>query len=141
MQRGFTLIELTWVLAVMGALVAITVPSYRVLLRRAEAAEARAVLQAIAHAEHQHYRDRGAYLACAPTGEVPLEPAPFPADEPCWKALGIRLEGTTAYRYGVSLQDGSFTATAEGDLDGDGTASRFAMRGSDLVLQIEDELE
>ncbi len=141
MQRGFTLIELCYVLAVMGALAALTVPAYDVLLRRAEAAEAGAVVQAIAHAEHQHFRDRGSYLACGPFGDVPSAPAVFPAEEACWKALGISLEGTTNYRYGVELVDGSFAVTAEGDLDGDGVVSSFRMFGRDGQLRSAEPLE
>ncbi len=141
MRRGFTLIELTFVLAIIGALVALTVPAYRVLLHRAQAGEARSVVQAIAHAEHQRYRDHGAYLACGDVDDTTSDKRPFPAEFPCWRALGVSLEGTTGYRYAVTLQDGSFTVLAAGDLDGDGQRSRFSLRGRDLHLDVQDEIE
>lgn len=141
MRRGFTLIELSYVLAVIGLLTAITVPTYDLLLRRAKAAEAPATLGAIAHAEMQHLRDHGTLLACAPQGDVPVEPVVFPSDEPCWKALGIDIEDRVRYRYGVALEGGSFVASAEGDQDGDGVVARFALRGTDLQMDVVDELE
>ncbi len=141
MRRGFTLIELCYVIAVIGLLAAITVPAYDVLLRRAHVAEARAMVHGIAHAELRHLRDRGAYVACGPAAEIPSEPVVFPEDEACWRELGIRSEGLVRYRYAVSLDDDSFLVTAEGDLDGDGRASRFSLDGRDLSLHIVDELE
>lgn len=141
MQRGFTLIELSYVIAIIAVLAAISTPTYGALLRRAEASEARAMVHHIAHAELQHHRDRGTYLACAPLGDVPRSPAVFPAEEPCWKALSIRSEGPVRYRYGVTLDGGSFEVTAEGDLDGDGVASRYVLSGRDLELRVTDGLE
>lgn len=140
-QRGFTLLELCYVLAIIAMLAAITAPVYDVLLRRSYAAESRAVLHAIAHAELQHFRDRGSYVACGPFGEVPDGTAAFPAAEACWKALGIRTDGAVRYRYGVTLTEGGFEVTAEGDLDGDGETSRLTLSSQDLHLEIVDELE
>ena len=73
MRRGFTLIELCFVIAIIAILAAVTVPAYDVLLRRAHSAEARSMMTAIAHAQLQYQRDHGSYLACAATGEVPVQ--------------------------------------------------------------------
>jgi prepilin-type N-terminal cleavage/methylation domain-containing protein len=140
MQRGFTLIELSYVLAVLGVLAAITVPTYDLLLRRAHAAEAPAMMHAIAHAELQRLRDGGEYLACPATGDVPRAPVPF-TDAACWSALGIRPEGPVRFRYGVALEDGGYVVTAEGDLDRDGETSLYTLRGEDLVVVVERRLE
>jgi prepilin-type N-terminal cleavage/methylation domain-containing protein len=141
MRRGFTLVELCYVLAIIAALAAVAVPTYDVILRRAHVVEARAILHTIAHAELQHFRDRGSYLACGPFGEVVHEPTAFPWDEPCWRQLGVQAEGQQRYRYAVALQDESFVVIAEGDLDGDGVHSRLTLDGRDLDLQVVDELE
>ncbi len=141
MRRGFTLIELCFVIAIMGLLVAIVVPTYEVLLRRAQAEEAPAMLQAIAHAELQHFRDQGRYLACPATGEIPRGPAPFPNGQQCWQDLGIQVGGEVRYRYGVTMDGGDFLVTAEGDLDRDGAPSRYTLRGRDRSVEIEDGLE
>ena len=140
MRRGFTLLELSYVIAVIALLTAITVPAHDMLLRRAKAGEARATLSLIAHAELQHFRDHGVFVACGPSGPVPAEPIVF-SDEPCWKELGVRIEATVRYRYSVALDDGSFVVTAEGDLNGDSVPSRFTLDGRTLGLVVEDELE
>lgn len=140
-RRAFTILELCAVVAVIAVITAAAVPVYDVLVRRARADEARTVLHAIAHAELRHFRDRGGFLACAPGGEVPDGPGSFPSDEPCWRELGIQLSGDVRYRYGVTLQDGSFLVTAEGDLDRDGQTSLFTLRGQDLSVDVRDELE
>ena len=141
MRRGFTLLELSAVIVILVLLTCMTVPAYDVLIRRTHAAEARSMMSAIAHAQLQHQRDHGAYLACAATGEGPAPTARFPNQEPCWQALGIQIGGQVRYRYGVTLTDGSFSVTGEGDLDGDGTLSRFTLDGRTLQVSVTDELE
>ena len=140
MRRAFTLIELCYVLAIIGLLTAVTVPAYDTLLRRSRAAEAQAMVHAIAHAELQHLRDRGSYVACPASGELIDLPAPFP-DAPCWRALGIRVGGDVRYRYGVEATADTFTVLAEGDQDGDGLLARYTLDSRTLDLTVEDELE
>ncbi len=141
MRRGYTLIELSFVLAILAALTAATVPTYELIMRRARAAEPRGVVQAIAHAELRHFRDRGGYLACEATGDLPTTPVPFPNAVPCWRELGVQMTGDVRYRYEVRLDGDSYVVTAEGDLDQDGVIARFTLSGRDLALSIEDELE
>lgn len=140
MRKGFTVIELSCVIAVIGILAAATVPAYEILVRRARADEATGVLHAIAHAELRHFRDRGSYLACAAAGPVPQGPVQFPT-APCWKELGVEVGGEVRFRYSVELADGTFVAVAEGDLDADGQASSFRWNGRLSSLAIERELE
>ena len=140
MRRGFTLIEMAYVIAVIGLLSAITVPSYDFIVRRAYAAEAHATIQALAQAEVQHFRDTGSYLACEASGPIPVGPVTWPAQD-CWEALHVEVTDTVRYRYGVTVADGSFVVTAEGDLDRDGTLARFSLDGRNLHVDIEQELE
>ena len=143
-SRGFTLIELAMVLAVLGLLASLAVPSYRGVLLRARAAEARIGLEGIADAELRYFRDHGRFLACAP--EPPGAPprgttARFDATAPGWRELGFRMEGPVRYRYEIGLEGTTFVAIARGDLTGDGKSSTFTLRGDTLKLTVEDELE
>ncbi|MFT5680317.1 MAG: prepilin-type N-terminal cleavage/methylation domain-containing protein [Myxococcota bacterium] len=140
MRRGFTLLELCFVVMILGILTAITVPAYDVILRRSHQAEARSMLSAIAHAQLQHHRDTGDYLACPASGDVPVPTARFP-EASCWKTLGIQVGGAVRYRYGVEVIDGGFAVTAEGDLDRDGHTSRLTLSGDTLQIDIVDGLE
>lgn len=51
MRRGFTLLELCFVITLIGLLAAVTVPAYDVVHRRALALEAPTMLEAISNAE------------------------------------------------------------------------------------------
>lgn len=141
-RRGFTLIELSSVLAIIGLLTVISVPSYQFLVRRARASEAQVFLEAIAHAELAYFRDHGRYLECAPsTDEVPRGgPGTFDSSRAGWSLLGITGEAVH-YRYSVKLEGKSFVAIAEGDLDGDGELSVHRLDGSTFVTHAERPLE
>lgn len=141
MRRGFTILELSCVIAIIALLAALSIPLYETLVFRAQAAEAPAMLRAIAHAELRHFRDRGVFLACDPGGEVPRGAGTFPSAAPCWRELGIGLHGQVRYRYAVTLEGKSFVAKAEGDLDKDGTPGHYTLRGVDMGITAEDELE
>lgn len=60
-QRGFTLIEVMIVVAIVGILAAIAVPSYNEYIRRSHRAEAKNFLMAIAQRMEQNYTLSGRY--------------------------------------------------------------------------------
>jgi hypothetical protein len=67
--------------------------------------------------------------------------APFDESAVGWQELGIRPEGSVYYRYAVTLSGASYVVQAEGDLDGNGTTSRFTLDGRTHMLTVERELE
>lgn len=60
-QRGFTLIEMMIVIAVMGILMAIALPQYNDYLRRGQVAEATATLAELRVRMEQYYQDNRNY--------------------------------------------------------------------------------
>lgn len=64
-QRGFTLIELMVVVAIIGILSAIAIPAYLGIQKKAARSEAKATLSGIAMALENYYAETGAY--CDPT--------------------------------------------------------------------------
>jgi len=64
-HRGFTLIELMIVVAIVGILSAIVYPSYQEYVRRAARAEARANILDMAQNQERWFTNDGTYLAIA----------------------------------------------------------------------------
>ena len=138
MRRGFTLIELALVIAIIGLLTTMVVPAYDLLVRRARAAEVRSTLEAIADAELAHRRDTGSYLPCGSPGPGLFELDP---KAQCWSDLGIHFGAAPRFRYAVAADRGSFTALAVGDQDHDGKLARFRLEGAGLAFWSQDPFE
>ena len=69
--RGFTLIELIIVIAIVALLVAVALPSYRDHVRKSRRAEAQAYMMSVAGRQQQFLVDTRAYAATLATINIP----------------------------------------------------------------------
>jgi type IV pilus assembly protein PilE len=124
-MRGVTLIELMVVVAVIGTLAAIAVPSYRRYLLRSQRSEAKIALMALQTAEEKFYLQNNTYTnnvtavpptglglqAVSETGKYDIAITTFPAD-------GQSYVATASPRAGGGQSDdtqcANFTITERG---------------------------
>jgi len=128
-EKGFTLIELMIVVAIIGILAAIAIPSFTSFQQRAKTSEVRTNIGSIRGTEEAYRAAADKYIAAAlnPAAGPGAAKASWETNKAGWTDMGFAPSGKVYFAYSVSAAGNSFTAIGRGDLDGDGVKSKYTI--------------
>jgi prepilin-type N-terminal cleavage/methylation domain-containing protein len=127
-HRGFTLIELMIVVAIVALLATVAIPEFQNLMLRTKKAEREAMISSIMRTVNDYWMDHNS-LPGGATPDLPQNPAeppdgtprPFSRSIGRWSALGFQPDGQVRYRYDITRpSETELQVTAKADLDHNG---------------------
>ena len=148
-KKGFTLIELMIVVAIIGILAAVAIPAFLKFIKRSKTSEALANIRKLFDGSVSYYdADHTTRTGIVVAPQFPIAEGPQPVltavssikidssvwTDETWEALNFAISDPHYFCYQYNSLGTSnhsiFTASAFGDLDDDSTYSTFVRAGS-----------
>ncbi|MCP5019060.1 MAG: type IV pilin protein [Ketobacter sp.] len=126
LNRGFTLVELMIVIAVVGIIATIAYPSYNDSVKKSRRADAKGALMGFSQAMERHFTDNNSYLGAASGGANTGAPTIFPTQAPLdssAKFYDLTIEAATASSYTLRATPIN-GQTGDGNLEIDNTGAK-----------------
>lgn len=126
LNRGFTLVELMIVIAVVGIIATIAYPSYNDSVKKSRRADAKGALMGFSQAMERHFTDNNSYLGAASGGANTGAPTIFPTQAPLdssAKFYDLTIEAATASSYTLRATPINGQA-GDGNLEIDNTGAK-----------------
>lgn len=134
-HRGFTLIELMIVVAIVGILAAIAYPAYRDQVRKSYRADCAGALTSLANAMERYRTTNNTYTGATVANLMPSTTCPIDGGGPATYNLQITAQDATTYTLQASIIGGGPMA---GDACGNLTLNNRGVKGVSGTRSVQD---